>query len=71
MSETVDLAWLVPGALHAVAGEADDKGIRIETEVSMRATCDAFILHANLRAYENGALACEREFSDTIPRDLL
>ncbi len=45
--------------------------IRIETEVSMRATCAAFVLHAKLRAYENDALACEREFSEAIPRDLL
>lgn len=38
VSEPVDLAWLVPGALHAVAAEADDKGIRVETEVEQAIT---------------------------------
>jgi signal transduction histidine kinase len=33
VSEPVDLAWLVPTALHAVSGEAEEKKIRIETEV--------------------------------------
>jgi signal transduction histidine kinase len=32
VSEPVDLARLVPGALHAVAAEAEEKGVRIETE---------------------------------------
>lgn len=38
VTETVDLAWLVPAALHAVSPEADEKGIRIETEVDAAAT---------------------------------
>jgi signal transduction histidine kinase len=38
VTEPVDLAWLVPGALHAVAAEADEKGIRIETEVEEATT---------------------------------
>ncbi len=33
MHEAVDLAWLVPAALNAVAAEANAKNIRIETEV--------------------------------------
>jgi signal transduction histidine kinase len=33
MTEQVDLAALVPGALHAVAAEAEEKGVRIETEI--------------------------------------
>jgi signal transduction histidine kinase len=33
VSEPVDLAKLVPGALHAVAAEAEEKGVRIETEI--------------------------------------
>jgi uncharacterized protein len=45
--------------------------IRIETETSMRATKGDFILDAKLRAYENGALAAEREWDETIPRDLM
>jgi signal transduction histidine kinase len=38
VSEPVDLAWLVPAALHAVAAEADEKRIRIETEIEPAAT---------------------------------
>lgn len=38
VTESVDLAWLVPAALHAVAPEADEKGIRIETEVDTATT---------------------------------
>ncbi|MDT4951719.1 MAG: hypothetical protein QOJ37_4314 [Pseudonocardiales bacterium] len=38
VNEPVDLAWLVPAALHAVAAEADEKGIRIETEVEPAST---------------------------------
>ncbi|MGD0721238.1 MAG: CocE/NonD family hydrolase [Roseiarcus sp.] len=45
--------------------------IRIETTTAMRATATDFVLEGRLRAYENGALAAEREWSQTIPRDLL
>lgn len=38
VTEEVDLAWLVPAALHAVAAEADEKGIRIDTEVEPAVT---------------------------------
>jgi len=38
VQEPVDLAWIVPGALHAVAGEAELKGVRIETEVEQATT---------------------------------
>jgi hypothetical protein len=38
VSEPVDLARLVPGALHAVAAEAEEKGVRIETEVEEAVT---------------------------------
>ncbi len=38
VTEPVDLAWLVPGALHAVAAEADAKGVRVETEVEQAVT---------------------------------
>lgn len=38
VSEEVDLAGLVPTAIHAVAAEADLKGIRIETEVEAAKT---------------------------------
>lgn len=32
VTEPVDLAWLVPAAVHAVSAEAEEKGVRIETE---------------------------------------
>jgi hypothetical protein len=37
-SEEVDLAWLVPAALSAVAAEAEQKRVRIETDVEPAAT---------------------------------
>jgi signal transduction histidine kinase len=33
VAEPVNLATLVPGALHAVAAEAEEKGVRVETEI--------------------------------------
>jgi signal transduction histidine kinase len=38
INEPVDMAWLVPAALHAVAAEAEEKGIRIETEIEPATT---------------------------------
>jgi signal transduction histidine kinase len=38
VSEPVDLAGLVPAVLHAVASEADQNGVRIETEVEQAIT---------------------------------
>jgi signal transduction histidine kinase len=38
VSEPVDLASLVPAALRAVAAEAEEKGVRIETEVEEAVT---------------------------------
>jgi signal transduction histidine kinase len=38
VTEPVDLAWIVPAALSAVATEAENKGIRIETEVEQAVT---------------------------------
>ncbi|MGA2043539.1 MAG: CocE/NonD family hydrolase [Roseiarcus sp.] len=45
--------------------------IRIDTTTAMRATATDFVLEGRLRAYENGALAAERDWRETIPRDLL
>jgi signal transduction histidine kinase len=38
VSEPVDLARLVPGALRAVTAEAEDKGVRVETEIEEAVT---------------------------------
>jgi signal transduction histidine kinase len=38
VAEPVDLAALVPAALHAVVAEAEDKGVRIETEIEEAVT---------------------------------
>ena len=38
VTEPVDLAWLVPTALTAVAAEAEEKRIRVETEIEPAAT---------------------------------
>jgi signal transduction histidine kinase len=38
VNEPVDMAWMVPAALHAVAAEADEKRIRVETEIEPATT---------------------------------
>ena len=38
VTEPVDLARLVPGALRAVAAEAEEKGVRVETEIEEAVT---------------------------------
>ncbi|MDT4918976.1 MAG: hypothetical protein QOH89_3676, partial [Pseudonocardiales bacterium] len=38
VTEPVDLARLVPGALSAVTAEAEDKGVRVETEIEEAVT---------------------------------
>jgi signal transduction histidine kinase len=38
VNEPVDLAQLVPDAVHAVAAEAEEKGVRIETEIEQAMT---------------------------------
>ncbi|HZC70172.1 MAG TPA: HAMP domain-containing sensor histidine kinase [Jatrophihabitans sp.] len=38
VTEPVDLARLVPGALHAVATEAEEKSVRVETEIEEAVT---------------------------------
>ncbi len=38
VKEAVDLSWLVPGALHGISPEADEKNVRVETEVEPAAT---------------------------------
>jgi signal transduction histidine kinase len=38
VKEPVDLAWLVPDALHAVEAEAEEKRVRVETEVESATT---------------------------------
>jgi predicted acyl esterase len=45
--------------------------IRIEVETAMRATATEFLLEGRVRAFENGELACSRDFSETIARDLV
>jgi len=43
--------------------------IRIETETAMRSSTEEFFLAGRLIAYENGAIAAERSWNVTIPRD--
>jgi len=37
----------------------------------MQATATEFLLGGRVRAFENGTLACSRDFSETIPRELM
>ncbi|MDE2136735.1 MAG: CocE/NonD family hydrolase [Gammaproteobacteria bacterium] len=45
--------------------------IRIETRLRLAATRDAFLLQANLRAWEGTTEVCRRDWDTSIPRDLL
>ncbi len=42
--------------------------IRIETEMRMSCTHDAFLLHATMRAYEGDAEVCRRVWNHDVPR---
>jgi hypothetical protein len=45
--------------------------VRIETRLELSATATAFRLRARLAASEGGAPVCEREWDESIPRDLV
>jgi hypothetical protein len=45
--------------------------VRIDTQVRMSCTHDAFLLHASLRACDNDVEVCCREWSSEIPRRLV
>ena len=45
--------------------------IRVDTQLSMRATAKDFVLEARLTASENGTTVRERRFEQSIPRDFL
>ena len=45
--------------------------IRIETRIRLSCTRDAFLLQADLRAWEGASEVCYREWTRSIPRDFL
>jgi hypothetical protein len=44
--------------------------VRVDTQMRMSCTRDAFLLHASLQAWENDVEVCRRESSSEIPRCL-
>ena len=49
---------------------AGDWQVRIETQMRLSCTRDAFLLRASLRAWEGSGEVCHREWDRSIPRDL-
>ena len=49
----------------------DDWQIRIETQMRLSCTRDAFLLQGGLRAWEGANEVCHREWDRSIPRDFL
>ena len=45
--------------------------IRIETEMRLSSTRNAFLLQGGLRAWEGANEVCRREWDRSIPRDFL
>jgi hypothetical protein len=44
-------------------------GVRIETELRMTATSNAFLLQGSLRAFEGANEVCRRDWDRTVARD--
>ena len=42
---------------------------RIETQLRMSCTYDAFLLQAAMRAWEGDVQVCRREWDESVPRD--
>jgi hypothetical protein len=49
----------------------DEWQIRVETQLRLSSTGDAFLLHGSLRAWEGANEMCRREWDRTIARDFL
>jgi hypothetical protein len=47
----------------------DEWQIRVETQMRMSATADAFLLQASLRAFAGANEVCRRDWDRSIPRD--
>src|SRR5262249_22154698 len=45
--------------------------LRIETQMRLSCTRDAFLLRGGLRAWEGAEQVCQREWDRTIPRDFM
>jgi len=45
--------------------------IRVETQMRLSSTGNAFLLQASLRAFEGDNEVCRRDWDRTIPRDFL
>jgi hypothetical protein len=49
----------------------DDWQVRVETEMRLSCTRDAFLLQAGLRAWEGTQEVCRRKWDRSIPRDFM
>jgi hypothetical protein len=56
---------------HTQTLSRDGWQIRVETQLRMTCTADAFRLRASLRAFEGADEVCHRDWDRSIPRDFL
>jgi hypothetical protein len=56
---------------HTQTLSRNDWQIRIETQLRMSSTADAFLLQGSLRAFEGANEVCHRDWDRSIPRDFL
>ena len=45
--------------------------VRVETQLRMSSTGDAFLMKGSLRAFEGATEVCHRDWDRTVPRDFL
>jgi hypothetical protein len=56
---------------HEMALRRDGWSVRVETEVRLTATADAFRMTAKLRAHDGDKEICKRDWDERISRDLM
>jgi hypothetical protein len=56
---------------HEMVLRRDGWSVRVETEVRLTATADAFRMTARLRAHDGDKEVCKRDWDEKIPRDLM
>ena len=54
---------------HTQTLSRDEWQIRVETQLRMSSTNEAFVLHGSLRAFDGGNEVCRRDWDRSIPRD--
>jgi uncharacterized protein len=56
---------------QALTMSRDERQVRIETQMRLSSTRDAFLLQGSLRAWDGANEVCRRQWDRSIPRDLM